>query len=286
MVELSLADPDFVRILVAVAIGAGAAVLVLVFNTLVRLLERSMKVSKGRLRSSRRFFQLLISVTAILLLLYNFEIDVTALLAGLGIGALVIGFAVRDIIENWVSGLLVIGGQVFRIGDVIRVDALQGVVTDVSLRTTTLRSYDQNEIIIPNATLIKSNIVNLTAGRSETVASYTFTIDYVQSPEDAERIIESVLRSSKNVVVDAARGREIRFVVRMRDWTTEIEALFWVNDPANEEFIKSRIAEQVRRRFREAGIFPPIPGPLRPEFVASPSREGAASRPENAPRDD
>ena len=170
-----------------------------------------------------------------------FDIDVTGVVAGLGIGALIIGFALKDIIENWVSGLLIISGKTYRIGDVIRVGNFSSVVTDISIRTTKLKTYDRNEIIMPNSTLLKQNIINLTGGKKETVASIISYIDYVFDIEKAKRAIESVLRGHPNVVVGEKRRREIRFVVRSKEWTTEIESLFWIDDPENEEFIKSRI---------------------------------------------
>ncbi|MFX1487475.1 MAG: mechanosensitive ion channel family protein, partial [Promethearchaeota archaeon] len=193
----------------------------------------------------------------------------TGLVAGLGIGALIIGFALKDIIENWVSGLLIISAKTYRTGDVIRVENLTGVVTDISLRTTKLKTYDRNEIIIPNSMLLQQNIVNLTGGKKETVASIISYIDYVFNIEKAKKAIESVLRSHPNVVVDEKRRREIRFVVRSKEWTTEIESLFWINAPENEEFIKSKITEMIKKKFEEEDILPPIPGFMRREFLES-----------------
>jgi small-conductance mechanosensitive channel len=151
----------------------------------------------------------------------------------------------------------------------IRVGNLTGVVTDISLRTTKLKTYDRNEIIIPNSMLLKGEIINLTGGKKETVACIVTHIDYVFDVEKAKKAIESVLRGHPNVVVDEKRRREIRFVVRSKEWTTEIESLFWINDPENEEFIKSRITELMKTRFEEERILPPIPGFMRREFLES-----------------
>lgn len=284
-----LSNPETQRMVYGtVVILVTSLVVITIFNAFVRFLERHVKTAKGRFRAVRRVFQVIVYLVALVLLLWNFDVDITGVLAGLGVGALIIGFAVRDILENWVSGILMIGGHVFRVGDVIRVGDLQGVVTDMSLRTTTLKTYDRKEIIIPNSTLIKANVVNLTGGKREAVASYVFTIDYSFDPEDAERIIENVLNDHPSVIVDLDRQREIRFITRIRDWTTEIEVLFWVDDPENAEFIKSRIAEQVRRRFDEAGILPPIPVTLRADYLR-PRSVGANPgnpSPENRPSDD
>jgi len=257
-------------IIKVVVIIIAAFILVTIFNRfVVRVAEERVKVQKGRLANIQRFFQLIVYFVAVLLILWTFNVDVTGLIAGLGIGALIIGFALKDIIENWVSGLLIISGKTYRIGDVIRVENLTGVVTDISLRTTKLKTYDRNVIILPNSTLLKKNIINLTGGKKETVASVIFYIDYVFDTEKAEKAIESVLRGHPNVVVDEKGRREIRFVVRSKEWTTEIESLFWINDPENEEFIKSKITELIKRKFEEENILPPIPGIMRKEFLES-----------------
>jgi len=257
-------------IVLVVVILVAAFILVKIFNRLVvRVAEERIKVQKGRLVNIQRFFQLIVYSVAVFLILWTLNVDVTGLIAGLGIGALIIGFALKDIIENWVSGLLIISGKTYRIGDVIRVENLTGVVTDISLRTTKLKTYDRNEIIIPNSTLLKQNIINLTGGTKETVASIISYIDYVFDTEKTKKAIESVLRSHPNVIVDEKRKREIRFVVRSKEWTTEIESLFWINDPENEQFIKSKITELIKRKLEEEKILPPIPGIMRRDFLES-----------------
>ena len=256
-------------IMQVVVIIIAAFVLVKIFNRLVtRFAEERIRV-EGVLANVQRFFQLIVYSVAVILILWTFNVDVTGLVAGLGVGALIIGFALKDIIENWVSGLLIISGKTYRIGDVIKIGDLTGVVTDISLRTTTMKTYDRNEIIIPNSMLLKQNIINLTGGKKETVASISSYIDYVFDIEKAKKAIESVLRAHPNVVVDEKRRREIRFVVRSKEWTTEIESLFWINDPENEAFIKSKITELMKRKLEEEKILPPIPGIMRRDYLES-----------------
>lgn len=271
MSMVDLLDPDLIFLTIRVVVIIIASfIIVTIFNRLVvKVAEERIKVEKGRLVHIKRFFQLVVYSVAVILILWTFEVDVTGLVAGLGVGALVIGFALKDIIENWVSGLLIISGKTYKIGDVIRVGNLTGVVRDISLRTTKLKTYDRNEIIIPNSALLKESIINLTGGGKETVASITACIDYVFDIERAKKAIESVLRGHPNVVVSEKKRREIRFVVRSKEWTTEIESLFWINDPENEEFIKSGITELIKKKFEEEKILPPIPGLMRNEYLES-----------------
>jgi len=268
---LGLTDPKLLyQILQAVIIALGAFLLLKIFNRLLLRFAGDKTAEKKRIMTNvQRFLQIVVYSIAIILILWNFEVDVTGLVAGLGVGALVIGFALKDVIENWVSGLLIISGKTYRIGDVVSVGTLKGVVTGISLRTTTLKTYDRNEIIIPNSLLLKEKIVNHTSGGKETVTSLIFYIDYVFDIEKAKRVIESVLINQPNVVVSKKRKREIRFLARSKEWTTEIETLFWINEPEKEEFIKSIIMELVKKKLDEEKILPPIPGILRKEYLES-----------------
>ena len=244
----------------------GAFLIVAIFNALVGRLEKRGELQKGTLIHLKRFFQIITYLVAAVIIVSFFQDDITAAVAGLGIGALVLGFGLQDIIENWVSGVLIISGKTYAIGDVIRVGELTGTVIDIALRTTKLKTYDQNEIIIPNAVLIKEKIINITSGASESVASILITIDYTSDIEKAKSIIENILKQQGTVVVNKKK-REIRFIIRSREWTNEIETLFWINNPPNEEFIKSCINELIQKEFKKEGILPPIPPIMRKDYL-------------------
>jgi len=269
MAMLELIDIVFLtHVIQAVIIVVCAFLLLRLLNRLLtRVIEAINEDRKRAIYNVKRFLQIIIYSVAAILILWLFEVDVTGLLAGLGIGALVIGFALKDIIENWVSGFLIFTGKTYKIGDVVQVGRLKGVVKAISLRTTTLKTYDRNEIIMPNSLLLKEKIINLTGGGKEAVSSVVFYIDYVFDVEKAKAVIEAVIRGHPNVVVDLKRKREIRFLVRCKEWTTEIEMLFWTNAPENEEFIKSWVSELVKKKLNEEKILPPIPAIMRKDFL-------------------
>jgi len=258
---------DPILLLKIVSTIVGAFLIVTIFSTLIGRLEKRGDLKKGKLVHLRRFFQIIIYTVAGFIILSLLDVNITGLVAGLGVGALVIGFGLKDIIENWISGVLIMFGKTYAIGDVIRVGNLTGTVTDIALRTTKLKTYDRNEIIIPNSVLMKEKIINLTGGKKEAVASLTFAIDYTVDAEKAKSIIENILKNHKSVIVSKTIKREIRFVFRNREWTNEIETLFWVNDPPNEEFIKSNISELILKEFKNECILPPIPSLMRREYL-------------------
>ncbi len=258
---------DPILLLQLVSTLVGAFLIVTIFNMLIGNLEKRGELKKGTLVHMRRFFQIIIYTIAVFIILSLLTIDITGWIAGLGVGALVIGFGLKDIIENWLSGVLIMSGKTYAIGDVIRIGDLTGTVTDIALRTTKLTTYDRNEIIIPNSVLMREKIINLTSGEQEAVAAITVSLDYFSDLEKAKSIIENILKNHKAVIFNLKRKREVRFLVRNREWVNDIEVLFWVNDPSNEEFIKSNIVELIQIEFKKECIWPPIPALMRKEFM-------------------
>ena len=99
-------------ILQAILVGVGALIFIWVFNWLsLKAVSERTKDKKRIMHNLQRFVQIVVFAISLVLILNIFEVDVTGLLAGLGIGALVIGYALKDIIEGWVSGLLIISGR-------------------------------------------------------------------------------------------------------------------------------------------------------------------------------
>jgi small conductance mechanosensitive channel len=88
------------------------------------------------------------------------NVDVTGLVAGLGLAGFTLGFALQDIAKNSVAGILLLMQQPFEIGDAIEVGSREGKVTDVDIRATTITSWDGQQVIIPNADVLTSPIIN------------------------------------------------------------------------------------------------------------------------------
>jgi len=256
-----------INLLKIILIIASAYIVSKIFERgFIKPLEKRGK-KKSVLIPLKRLTSIIIYIIAFILILTIFDIDITAAVAGLGIGAVVIGFGLQDIISNWISGIIIISERIYRVGDVIRVGKETGVVADITLRSTRLKTYDRNEVIIPNSTMLNEKVINLTSGKRESISSIVFTIDYISSTDKAKKIIESILRKDKNVIVDEKRKREIRFIIRTKEWTTEIETLFWIKQPENEVFINSRITESVKKEFERKNILPPVPSIMRRDYL-------------------
>jgi len=108
-----------------------------------------------------RVLKAIIFVLGILAILGNLGFNMSTALAGLGIGGLAIGFGAQKTIENLFGGVSVLGDEVFRVGDVCRFGDRTGVVEDIGLRSTRIRTEERTLLAIPNGTVATINLENL-----------------------------------------------------------------------------------------------------------------------------
>ncbi|WP_373507974.1 mechanosensitive ion channel family protein, partial [Thiocapsa sp.] len=125
------------------------------------------------------------------------------LLATLGIGSVAIGFAFKDILQNWLSGLLILWRQPFRSGDQIVSGGHEGTVEHIEARATLIRTYDGQRVVIPNSDIYTRSVVVRTAfptRRSE----YDVGIGYGDDLAKASRVILDALNGVEGVERDPA----------------------------------------------------------------------------------
>ncbi|QSE99160.1 mechanosensitive ion channel family protein [Fulvivirga lutea] len=144
----------------------------LIMFTVIGMLLRSI-IRKRLLRNSNdplirnfigRIVLLLMIIFGVIIFLNQIGLGNAAggLLAGAGVSAIILGFAFKDIGENFLAGFFLAFSRPFKIGDVIEIQNLQGTVNSLSFRNTHIRTFDGKDIYIPNATLIKQPLINYT----------------------------------------------------------------------------------------------------------------------------
>lgn len=111
---------------------------------------------------SRLFFYGLL-ILGIITALGTAGLNVNALIAGLGLTGFALGFALKDVLSNLLSGIMLLVYRPFRIGDQITMGIYEGTIKAIRMRDTVVRSYDGRNIIIPNTKLITEVVVNNTA---------------------------------------------------------------------------------------------------------------------------
>ncbi|WP_323791346.1 mechanosensitive ion channel family protein [Nocardioides sp.] len=173
------------------------------------------------------------------------------LLAGLGFFSLAVGFAFQDILENTLSGVLMLFRQPFAAGDQIEVQGQTGTVQAITIRETRLKTFDGQLILIPNRDVYKSAIRVQTHFEQRRV-SFVVGIAYENDPAEAADVIVAALREADGVATDPAPEA---LVADLGVSTINLSARFWCDARQHESLLVTHHAiDHVKKALDEAGI--------------------------------
>jgi small-conductance mechanosensitive channel len=178
------------------------------------------------------------------------------LITGLGITSVAIGFAFKDILQNFFAGILILWRQPFRVGDEIRSGEFEGVVEDINTRSTRIRTYDGEQAVLPNGDVYTRAILVRTAYDKRRVR-FTVGIGYPDSIEEAREVIHSVLASTEGVLRDP--GPWV-YVSELAPSSVNFTVYFWV-EPQQRNVLRvgDRAATGIKLALDSAGIDMPYP---------------------------
>ena len=179
-------------------------------------------------------------------------------LATIGAAAtLAIGFALQSVLRNFVAGVFIFVDRPFRIGDWIEWGEHSGIVEDISLRVTRVRTFDNELLTVPNAVLTDDVIKNPVASDSLRL-KFTFGIGYDDDIDRASRIIVAEAETHPDILDDP--GPSVR-LTELGDNDVGLQSRFWIGDPSRADFVRIRgeYVAAVKERFDEEGIDIPYP---------------------------
>ena len=178
------------------------------------------------------------------------------LMSALGIGSVAIGFAFKDIFQNMLSGVLILLGEPFKIGDDIIVNNMEGTVEDIQIRATFLRSPDGRRIVIPNATVYTSAVTVNTAYQRRR-CEFIVGIGYEDDVQKAKNIILELLDKDSSIL--SQPGFSVN-VTALADFSVNLKVQWWVNTTETSTSASiSKIQEMVVHSFAENNVSIPYP---------------------------
>jgi len=116
-------------------------------------------VEKGIIKASKY----VVYVIGLFAIISVVGVDITSILVGLGAFSIAISFATRNIIQNFVSGIIVMGDRAFKVGDEVKIRTFEGKVLKIGIRTTVIEDKDGNTIFIPNSLFIANPVIRKTS---------------------------------------------------------------------------------------------------------------------------
>lgn len=163
----------------------------------------------------------------LLVMLDNLGVDVTALVAGLGVGGIAVALAVQNILGDLFASLSIVVDKPFVIGDFVVVDDMSGTIEHVGLKTTRVRSLSGEQIVIANSDLLKTRIRNYKRMYERRIV-FTFGVLYQTTAEQLARIPELVkaqVEATENTRFDRAHFK------KFGDSSLDFEVVYWMTSP-------------------------------------------------------
>ena len=170
---------------------------------------------------------------------------------------LAVGFALQDVIANFVAGVFIFTDKPFRIGDWIEWDGHSGVVEDISFRVTRVRTFDNELLTVPNSQL-SGGVVKNPVAKDRLRLKVPFGIGYDDDIELATSIIVEEAERHPDLLDDPAPTVRL---TELGDSSVTLQSRIWIDDPSRADFVKARgeYVTSVKRRFDEEGIDFPYP---------------------------
>jgi small-conductance mechanosensitive channel len=243
--------PELVQIILILILG-------LAINTVI---IRSVSSLQKRENSDRRairqigliaryiiFFLITLSTLSVAGLTPN------VLLTSLGIAGIAAGLAAQDLLSNILNGVFLIFENTINVNDVVKIGDVYGIVRLVKLRSTEIRTFDNNIVSIPNSLLAKSNVVNMTSGSRYSMTTITVKLAYEADYDAVMEMMRDTVSRSEGVIVNALHGIKFEITnIGERYHGLNLTIYFFV-EAQNEPWTRTTVHKQVIEKLVEEKV--------------------------------
>lgn len=238
-----------------------AAIIVIVGRTVVRWLVKLSRKIMVRANMDPILINFSSSIINILLLLFvliaaldQLGVNTNSMIAVLGAAGLAVGLALKDSLQNFAAGVMLIIYRPFRIGHFVEVGGISGIVEQITIFNTVMRTADNREVIVPNGQIYSSAITNYSARDTRRI-DMVFTIDYGDDLLKAKKIMTDIVTGHQLVLAEPKAVIQVR---ELTDNGIDFNVLPWVKTD-NLRTVKADIIEQVKLAFDANNISIPYP---------------------------
>lgn len=265
LISISHLDP-YRNIISKVSVVVGLVVLFVTIHRIIKVLVRwysselSLKI-KGKEAKHLSIFGrvadfILVFIFGLILLKY-LGIDITPLMASLGIGGIAVALALQQTLSDFIAGLSIIGDKAIKVGDYVELENadLAGYVEDINWRTSRIRTTSGDYIIIPNTTLSQSITKDYSFGGSQTFAGVTLFVSYKNDLNKVEKVANRVAKEVQDSVEGAVKGHEpkLRFK-EFQESNIMATIYFKINSVTDQYVVKHEFIKRIKKAFEKNGI--------------------------------
>jgi small-conductance mechanosensitive channel len=219
--------------------------------------EQSHRINQHQERVVFRVVQVVLLVAVGLTTLSIWEYNPQGVLVGAGFLGIVVGMAARQTLGSFIAGFVVMFSRPFRLGDWVVIGEWEGIVTDITILNTRIKTFDDEEVVVPNDRVVNATVTNRTR-RGRLRLTVEVGVDYDTDLEGAESVVrdaidgvDHVRRVPKPQVVPTAFG----------DSAVVLEVRFWIDNPSARRRWQTRagVIRAVKEAFEREGIQIPFP---------------------------
>lgn len=213
-----------------------------------RVIER--RATPQQAMIARRVVYYGVVIATLMTLLDTVGVEVGVLLGAAGILTVALGFASQTSASNLISGLFLLGEQPFVVGDVIQVGTSSGEVLSVDMLSVKMRTFDNLYLRVPNETLIKSEILNMTRNPIRRIA-IDLRISYHEDLERVRTILRTIVERDPDLLEEPAPGV---WIDSLGESAVHIKFVTWASNRGGWYEVRSRTMETVAREFRDQKV--------------------------------
>jgi small conductance mechanosensitive channel len=235
-------DPVIVDAIGIIIILIAAFAIIKIVNYFIKKTGQRFDFEMTVIQVLQEIFKYSVIIIAVVMILNELGINVSALILSLGIVGVAVGFAARDTLSNFIAGLFIVGHQSFKVGDEIEVSNHVGTVTKMGFRTTTLMTTDKKVINVPNSlfsTNIYLNYTTLDKRRVELAV-------YIPYEIDLEAAIEFMEKKALKISWVLVEPKPKVLIAEFTDLGIKASLNVWTDDPWSVTENKSKLAREIK----------------------------------------
>ena len=251
------------RIMAVVIIGLVCYALAkFVLLWLARLSQREPEIA--RITEPAAFLtRAIFAVLAVIIILDNFGVHLTAVWTTLGVGSVAVGLALQETLANFFAGMYILADRPIAPGDFIQLDTgQQGYVVRVGWRSTLIRSLASNIVVVPNSTVAKAIITNYSQPEPSLFVTVEVGVAYGTDPKRVKNVLEEIaVQAAKDGVegLDPSSKPIVRFMPGFGDSSLNFTLIVRVREFASQYHVQTELRTRIVERFEQEGIEFPFP---------------------------
>ncbi len=272
-------NPDhYMKIVWFCAILIIGVIVIKVVMTLTRKLLSKTKMEKIAQQFICTILKFVLWLVLILMLLSNVGVNITGILTAFSAVILAVGMALESAIANVANGIIIISSHMFKKGDYIITNGVEGNITDINFMFTTLITVDNRKVTLPNSSIINSTVTNL-GGYPKRRVDFSFDVAYETDVEKVKKIVTDVMKSDGRVYLDpepfcrlkTLEASSIRFFANCWcDGSDYWDVYYYIMENVYNEFKRNKISipyNQLEVRERKDNVKMPVVAAKLPKRV-------------------